>query len=229
MKKTILINFLILVASISYTYAQNINWQSFTQEQTRLAYVNFGYDFGMTTQVGYGYKIAPDSPFLLTADFSFPKGTDWFDDFKIRLGGQMSVIEKGHFILTAKAYGQFRRHETELVRMASFGANTAILAGHYTSKWHLAGEFGFDKSINTHLKHSDLIRDHYPAITDGWFVPSGGHFFYGIQASKTLGKKIDLSINLGATNAQSDNENALLPYYAQLGLVWKIRSKKGYN
>ena len=62
-------------------------------------------------------------------------------------------------------------------------------------------------------------KENYPNIKDGWYLPSGGNFFYGIQASKTIKKTFDISARLGGTNAQSDNENAILPYYAQLGIM----------
>jgi hypothetical protein len=97
-----------------------------------------------------------------------------------------------------------------------------VLAGYYKPTWHAAGEFGFDKSITSHLKHSDIMRTNYPEIRDGWYIPSGGHYYYGIQAGKSLGEYLDLSLRLGATNAQDDDENAVLPYYLQLGLGIKF-------
>ncbi len=220
MKNIIVI--LILVASVKSASGQNINWQSINDNQKSIAYLNYGYDFGMTAQIGYGYKLDAFRPIFLTADYSFPMGEDLYDDFKVRLGGQISVLEKNNFILSAKVYGIFRRHQTSLVRMVNFGAELSALAGYYKPTWHIAAEFGFDKSIITNLKHSDIMRDNFATITDGWFIPSGGHFFYGIQGSKTLGKSLEISLRAGATNAQSNDENALLPYFTQLGFVWKF-------
>ena len=56
-------------------------------------------------------------------------------------------------------------------------------------------------------------------ISNGWFIPSGGHFFYGIQGSKTIGSRFEISLRAGATNAQFKDKNPLLPYYVQLGLI----------
>ena len=222
----IIIATLIFVMSVGYTSAQNINWQSLNIEQKSLGYLNAGYDFGMTTQIGYGYKLDAFRPILLTADYSFPMGEDLIDDFKIKLGGQIAIFEKNNFIASAKFYGIFRRHQTNLVRMLSFGAELSALAGYYQPTWHIAGEFGFDKSIITHLTHSDVFRDNFPIITDGWYIPSGGHLYYGIQGSKTLNKSFELSLRAGATNAQVNDENAPLPYYTQIGLVWRFSPKK---
>lgn len=211
---------------VHFSYAQNINWSSKNDHQQPLTYLNFGYDFGVTTQIGYGKKVDAFRPIVWTIDYSFPKGKDIVDDFKVRLGGQISIYEENNFVLSAKIYGNLRRHQTKLVRMISFGSEMAGVLGYYKPTWHLAGEFGFDKSIITELKHSEIMQDNYPEIVNGWFIPSGGHFYYGIQGSKTIGNRFEVSLRLGATNAESDDENALLPVYTQLGLIYKF-SKKG--
>ncbi len=217
---------ILAMMSVSFSYAQNINWSSIQEDQKHLSYLNFAYDFGVTTQVGYGRQLDLFRPFLLTADYSFPMGKNLVDDFKVRLGGQVSIYELNNFTFSAKLLGLFRRHQTNFVSMASFGTEMSALLGYYKPTWHIAGEFGFDKSILTRLKHMELIRENFPAISDGWFIPSGGHFFYGLQGSKTIGNRFDLSLRVGATNAQSKEEDALLPYYAQLGLVYKFSLKR---
>ena len=114
-------------------------------------YLNFGYEYGVTTQLGCARKINASLPLLLTLDYSTPKGKDVFDDFKVRIGAQAPLYTHGNFNFTAKVYGNFRRHQTRFVRMASFGSEITGLIGYYKSSWHFAGEFGFDKSITTHF------------------------------------------------------------------------------
>jgi hypothetical protein len=144
-------------------------------------------------------------------------GSELFDDFKVRLGGQIEIVEIGGFSATLKIASVFRRYETMLVRVASFGADLGAVAGYYRPSWFVAGEGGFDKSVTSHLKHSDIMRAYFPAIKDGWYLPSGGHWYYGVQAGKTLGETFDLTLRLGATHAQFSDEDALLPYYVQIG------------
>jgi hypothetical protein len=213
---------ILLFFTTTTVYTQNINWTSLTPETKQILYFNTGYDFGMTAQVGYGYKIKTIKPLWLTLDYALPMGKNLLDDFKVKGGGQMAVIEKNNFLVTAKAYAIFRRHQNNYVRMISFGTEFSASVGYYQAKWHVAGDFGFDKSINTHLKHTEIMLNNNPEIKDGWFIPSGGHFHYGVQGSKSLGKKCDLSLKLGGTNAQGKDQNALLPYYAQLGLSWEL-------
>lgn len=213
---------LLLSFSINFLNAQNINWATLNENQQDLVYLNFGYDFGMTTQLGYGYRLNSSRSILLTADYSFPAGKNLVDDFKIRIGGQVEILRRDALIMSAKVYGLFRRHETTLVKMSSFGSESSVLLGYYKSKWHIAGEFGFDKSGATKLKHSNAIIENVPTIKDGWYTSTAGHFFYGIQGSKSIRDRIDLSLRIGATNAQGKDQNPLLPFYGQIGFLWKM-------
>ena len=56
-------------------------------------------------------------------------------------------------------------------------------------------------------------------------MPSGGHFIYGIQGTKTIGNNFELFMRVGATNGQTADVNAILPYYMQFGLIKKFSSK----
>ncbi len=221
MKKSIT---LILIAMVmaEVSHSQNVNWRSFREDQRNSVQINFGYDFGTTAQVGYGRSFSWIRPVVLGLDFSLPMGSDLTDDFKVRLGGQVELVEIGGFSATIKISSVFRQYQSAMVRIESFGSDFAALAGYYKPSWYAAGEFGFDKSITSYLKHSDIMKADFPGIRDGWYIPSGGHFYYGVQAGKTIGESIDLTLRVGATRAQGNDENALLPYYAQLGLGMKF-------
>lgn len=208
------------------SFSQNINWSALNENQKNVSYLNLGYDFGITTQIGYGYQLKVFKPILLTADFSSPMGKILLDDFKVRIGGQIPIYKINNFTLSAKAYSITRKHKTTLVKMTSFGLEAAAILGFYKSTWHLAGEFGIDNSINTKLKHSDLMKENYPSIKDGWLSGSGGHFYFGIQGSRTIKEKFEISLRAGSTKSKSKDENAILPYYTQLGFIYKFSSKK---
>ncbi len=217
--KKIIIAIILFMAVAKISNAQNVNWRWLNEDQKNLVHLNFGYDFGITTQIGYSRSLNIFKPTLLTVDYSMPMGENLFDDFKIRYGGQMELLEYKSFSASVKVLGNFRRHETEMVRIQSFGAEISGIFGYYKSTWHIAAEFGFDKSITSNLEHSDIMKDNYPNIQDGWYIPSGGHYFYGVQASKSLGQNFDISLRLGATNAQGKDENAVFPYAVQIGLM----------
>lgn len=215
MKKVIEIIIILLTGWSSH--AQNINWQAQDEQQPNAVYLNIGYDFGATAQLGYSRAIATFRPILFTLDYSAPMGENWTDDFKVRYGGQIELLQVNNFGISANIISNFRRHETELVRIVSFGTELSALLGYYRPGWHLAGEFGFDKAISTHLKHSDVMKDDYADIKDGWYLPTGGHYFYGLQMGKSIGKSFEASLRLGATDAQGNDENDIIPYYLQLG------------
>ena len=199
-------------------YSQNVNWRSLREDQPNIIQLNFGYDYGVTAQVAYNRSLSMIRPVVVGLDFSVPMGNVLLDDFKVRLGGQMEIVALDGFSATIKISSVFRRYQTQLVRIASFGSDFGLVAGYYSNSWYAAGEFGFDKSITSYLKHSDVMRTYFPGIKDGWYIPSGGNYYYGVQGGKTIGDSFELSLRLGATTAQDRDENAVLPYYAQLGL-----------
>jgi hypothetical protein len=222
MKRTMSVVLLLMVLAATGN-SQNVNWKTSSEDQRNLIHINAGYDYGVTTQVGYYRSLTIIRPVLLGLDYSVPMGSHLLDDFKVRLGAQVELVEIGGFLTTVKIMSSFRRYENPLVRIVSFGSDFAVVAGYYDPAWYAAGEFGFDKSIVSNLKHSDTMRKYvYSGIRDGWYIPTGGNYYYGIQAGKSISRSLDLSLRLGATTAQDHDKNAVLPFYAQLGLGVKF-------
>jgi hypothetical protein len=216
--KTLLVTTLIITGLSGTARAQNISWKSLAEDQRNIIQLTTGFEYGVTAQLGYGRSMMLIVPAVVGLDFSIPMGGSLVDDFKIRAGGQVEIIQIGGFSASVKIQGVFRRYQNDLVRIVSFGSDFAAIAGYYTTSWYGAGEFGFDKSIVSNLKHSEVMRANFPAIRDGWYLPVGGNFYFGVQAGKTIGELFEVSLRLGATKAQMRDENAALPYYAQLGI-----------
>ena len=203
-------------------YSQNINWRLLREDRPNVLQLNFGYDYGVTAQLGYSRAFTLIRPVVVGLDFSVPMGDVLLDDFKARIGGQVEIVQAGSFSATVKIVSNFRRYKTQMVRIVSFGSDFAAVVGYYKSTWYAAGEFGFDKAVTSYFKHSDIMRAYYPTIRDGWYVPTGGNFYYGIQGGKAIGESLELTLRMGATRAQENDEDAVLPYYAQLGLGVKF-------
>ena len=216
--KNLIAAMIIMMTVSEVSVSQSINWRAVREDKPNIVQLNAGYDFGVTTQLGYYRTFTMIKPAMVGLDFSLPMGNSLLDDFKVRLGGQVEVVEFHGFSAAIKISSVFRRYQTELVRIVSFGSDFAVLAGYCTPTWSVGGEFGFDKSITSQIKNSEIMRAYFPAIKDGWYVPTGGHYYYGIQGGKTIGESFDLSLRLGATRAQFDDENAVLPLYLQMGL-----------
>ena len=216
--KKILAAIAVLMTMAEGGFAQTVNWRSLDDGQRNIVQFTFGYDFGVTAEVAYGRAFELIRPVLVELNYSVPMGKDLVDDLKVRLGAQIEVVEVGGFSATVKILSNFRRFHNDYVTISSFGSDFGIVAGYYSSTWHAAGEAGFDKSITSNLKHTALMREIYPAVQDGWYIPSGGNFYYGIQAGKTIGGTVDVSLRLGATSAEAHDRNPVIPFYAQLSL-----------
>jgi hypothetical protein len=207
---------IILLATSWSAKAQTINWKSFKENQNNVVNLNAGVENGFVFGLGYGYKLRIKQPVLLNVEFSTPTGKDLFDDFKTKLGGQVEVVKVSNFAATVKAYGIFRRYQSNLVTLANFGSEFSATIGYYKPKWYVAGVLGFDKAITTHIKNSSLMKDIYPDVQDGWYIPTGGNFLWNIQCGYSF-KSNDLYLKAGKTITQDFETTASLPVYLQLG------------
>lgn len=219
MKLKILIVILTLI--VNNTFSQNINWQNFTKKHKHIVSVNIGLDYGTTVGVGYGYKLNSKLPIVLNAEYTMPFGEKVFDDFKTKIGVQIEVFEISNFSTTVKAHGVFRRFENDNARFLNFGSDFSVISGYYKPKWYIAGEFGFDKAIVTHIKHGDVMREYFPEIKSGWYIPTGGNFNYGIQSGFSFGRN-DLNIKIGKLIAQDFKTTPTFPFCFQFSINRKI-------
>lgn len=196
--------------------AQVINWRSFEAQQ-RMATLNAGLDYGLSYGAGYAHRLNTRVPMALTMDVSIPSGHSLFDDFKVRMGLQVEVVRVGNLSATLKVNGVFRRFENPGARLLNWGGEFGGIVGYYKPGWFIAGEAGFDKAIVTHVRHAALVPRDSPGLRDGWYIPTGGNFQYGLQGGASLGKT-DLTLRAGRLLQQDVKTSPLLPFYAQLGV-----------
>lgn len=214
MKNTIIA--IALLGMATSACAQTINWQAFNPEQKHIIHLQTGWDYSMNFGVGYGRKFDTKLfPVLANIEYSFPAGGSLFDDFKVRIGGQVEVLRKGSFSATVKAYSPIRRYENSLATLFSFGGEFSGVAGFYKQKWFVAGEFGFDKAIATHIKHSQRATEYNSGLQSGWYVPTGGNFFYGVQTGYSF-RGNGISLKVGKVVSQDFKTAPFIPYFAQL-------------
>lgn len=215
MKKSIFLA-IALMGIAAIAVAQQINWQAFDTAPKNLIYIKAGWDYGMTLGVGYGRKFDTKLPMLANIEYSFPTGENLFDDFKVKVGGQVELLRLGGLSATAKVYCPIRRFENDVVSLFSFGSEFTGIVGYYSRKWYVAGEFGFDKAIATHIKHTAEARETYPDAKDGWYVPTGGNYAYGLQTGFSFGEN-DLTLRAGKLASQGWKTAPFIPFFAQLG------------
>lgn len=217
MKKIQFAFILIMILMISKTTtAQEINWRTLDDRQPHIAGLYIGWDYSAMAGIGYGQKLKTKWPVVLNVEYSFPFGNDIFDDFKTKFGGQTEILHEGNFSATLKVYGVFRRYENDLVRLLNFGSEFSANFGYYKSNWYVAAEAGFDKAIATNIKNSSEMKDIYPDVQDGWYVPTGGNFSYGIVSGYSF-KSNDLFLKFGRRVAEDFKSSPGMPWYIQIG------------
>jgi hypothetical protein len=200
--------------------AQNINWKTLEPSQKHIINLNVGFDNASTVGVGYGYHMNTKMPLILNLEYSTPLGEKSLDDFKTKIGGQLNIVRANHLFVAVKAYGIIRRFENDFVRMVNFGSEFSGTAGFYKKRWYTAAEFGFDKAIVTHVKHSNLMKEYNPGLVTGWYIPTGGNALYGVQAGYSFNAS-EIYAKAGRTVTQDFRTAPLVPYYFQLG--WNLK------
>jgi hypothetical protein len=223
-KRTIFIAIAFLYTESAFS--QNINWENFKAEEKHLVNLNVGCEYGFVFGAGYGYHLRTKLPVLLNIEFSSPAGENLLDDYKTKIGGQVRLYRINNFNLSLNIYGVFRRYENPMARLLNFGSDFSGVVGYYKSKWFVAGEFGFDKAIVTQFKNTDLHREIYPQIQDGWYNPAtGGNFYYGIQTGISM-KQSEFTLAIGKLATQDFKSTPIIPFYARIGYVIKIKENK---
>ncbi len=220
---TLSITAIILMTTPRQTTAQTINWRSFTKNQNHVTNIHTGVNYTYTAAIGYGYKLdIKKLPVLVNAEFSAPFGKKPVDDFKAKLGGTVEVVNINNISVSVSVHGIYRRYQSELARLAGFGSEFAAAFGYYKTKWYVAGEVGFDKAIITHIKNSPIMKESY-AANDGWYLPTGGNFSYGIRSGFSI-RNNDLYVRIGKTISQDFKSSPIIPYYCMAGINLKMKS-----
>lgn len=217
-----LIVFLFSLLTSHISQAQTINWESLQENQKHILNVNAGWDYSFVYGLSYGYHLKTKMPIILESSISFASGEVIFDDFKTKIGGQINLYQIENFRFNATLHGIYRRYGNPLVKLQNFGADAGIVIGYYKSKWFVSGEFGFDKAIVTHFKHSDIYKDVYPDVKNGWYEPStGGNFNFGVQGGYSFNRS-DITLRAGKVMSQDFKTTPLIPFYVQLGYNYKL-------
>lgn len=198
-------------------YGQSINWANATNEFKHHLNLNMGWDYGLGFGVGYGYQLKYKMPVILNATYAFPSGNKWLDDFKSRAGVQVRLFNKNNIAFTAQVHGVFRRYGSPSVRLLNFGSDMSGVIGYYKKKWFVASEVGFDKAIVTNFKHSQIFKENFPTVVDGWYEPdTGGNFYYNVQIGYSF-KQSDVYVKAGKVLTEDFKTTPTIPFSAQVG------------
>lgn len=205
--------------------AQSVNWANAAKEHQHQLNLNAGWDYGLGLGMGYGYRLQYEMPVILNITYAFPCGNKWLDDFKTRAGVQARLLQMGHFSFAAQVHGIFRRYGSPSVRLLNFGSDMSGVIGYYKKKWFVAAEAGFDKAIATNFKHTDVFKENFPEVQDGWYQPAtGGNFYYNLQVGYSF-KQSDVYIKAGKVLTQDFKTTPTIPFSAQVGCNIKLKKR----
>jgi len=212
-----LIRILIILIAAVPAVAQTVNWSNFSAQQKHLANVNVSWDYAAALGLGYAYRMETKLPVILNAQFSLPAGKDVFDDFKVKLGFQVRVLKTGNFQGTLSMFGIYRQYQSDLAKFQNFGSEFSATFGYYRQRWFAATEIGFDKAIVTRVKNTELMRQNYPGVRDGWYIPTGGNFSFCLLAGYSF-NSIDLYLKAGKIIDQNLKSTETVPLTFQFGI-----------
>ena len=220
--KKIKIMTLLLLCSFNTGFSQTVNWQNLQEEQKHILNINAGWDYSFVYGLSYGYHLKTKIPIIAEVSLSVASGETVFDDFKTKIGGQINIYKINDFHFGASVHGIYRHYQNPLVSLQNFGANATGIIGYYKTTWFVAGEFGFDKAIVTHFEHSEIYKEVYPNVKNGWYEPTtGGNFNYGIQTGYSFNRS-DVILRIGKGITEDFKTEPLISYYVQLGYNLKM-------
>jgi hypothetical protein len=185
-------------------------------------YTTFGLDPALVASAGYG-RVVPwlGRAWQLGAEVGVVAAEFDTRDFRARLQARTTLVRWRSVRLVGSAAFITRGTENSTYRALNFGADFTGAAGVYRPGWFVAGEFGFDKAIITHLAHSDWYRENfYPEAKDGWYLNAGGTFHYGFAGGVAIGRT-ELAVRAGWRQTEDFND-LLPPIYASLGVGFRF-------
>lgn len=211
-----------IVLSAVVTQDANGQWNvaRFGTEPNRV-YTTFGLDPAFVGSLGYG-RVVPvqGHNVLLTGDLGVVTASMDARDFRARVGAQGSLLQWRSVHLTGSATVIARGTENSVYKGFNWGADVTGGVGVYRPAWFAAGEFGRDKSIITHVTHSDWYRENiYPEAKDGWYLDAGGTYHYGVSSGVSLGRT-ELVGRAGWVRTEKGND-VMVPMYVSVGVGLK--------
>lgn len=200
--------------------AQQINFAGLGDAR-HLISVQAGVDHGSYYGLSYGHVLKNSIvAMVIGSELTVPFGDDIIDDWKWKTGLEAELLQLGALSVTFKPSVVARRYESPLVRLYNFGVDFALTVGYVRPRWGAVAVAGFDKAVVTHFKHG-LLRDYYPNILDGWFLPTGGNFRFGARVHYSVGRWTAFAM-VGKQYGQDFDDNPTIPFFGEISLQTKL-------
>ena len=185
-----------------------------TDGPRNFAYASFGLDPALIASAGYIRTVPVFGHAVEMGGEAGIVAAGWdARDFRARVQLRTSLLHLGVFRIVGSAAFIARGTDNAMHRAFNFGSDVTGNAGLYGRRWFLAGEFGFDKAIITHITHSDFYRRHvFAGAKDGWYLTGGGTYHYGATGGISIGPA-EIAVRAGWLTTEDFNE-LVTPLYS---------------
>src|SRR4051812_4976928 len=199
--------------------AQEVNLARLDEGPANRVYVRTGAEWAFAMGVGYERTASfARHPVLLVGELSAPWVAANTSDYQARIGVLAPILGWRGLKLAGSLEPTLRGTHNDLGRMTAIGADGGLTGGYYAPGWVLAGGFGLDYTLTTHIAQSKLYRDTvYDNARDGWYINPGGNYRLGAQAGLSSGR-FDVILR-GGTLRDMKGNLPIFPYYATVAAV----------
>ena len=187
------------------------------REPANTAEIRVGYDQAFVAQLGYSRTTSLlGHAVVLDGEVTLPWDTPDVDDFRVRVGAAVPLLDSGRWSLRARVAPTVRGNDNATARLLGVGADLSVLGGYRASSWFIGAEAGLDAELATYIIPSDAYRMRvYDGAREGWYSATEGTLRYGLHAGATLGRG-ELSLRVGQMYT-TDLTPTLLPLFATAG------------
>ena len=203
------------------TKAQVYNWARLGSFN-HIAGAYTGLNYGLIYGLHYGKIITNrKTTWIPFADVSSPAGAEILDDFKVKVGTSVSILQlkKWKLITDVSIFNQ--QNQNPLSKMQSIGFESGLQFGFYKERWFLGANFSNAYAFATHIKHAKGYLDNYTRAVNGWYKHTANNLSIGLNTGYSF-KRFDMTLSPGIIKTDGFRSSPSLPFYGKIGVNYKF-------
>ena len=188
----------------------------------KCAYLNFEFDPTSSIVAGYARSFeikVINRNLTLTGDITLPIFLLDLKHYRVTIGSRIAFFNSERWNILNRFSIINKGTDNPVYSGNLFSIEDGFIGGYFSNKWYAAGEFGYEKFLLTHIKHTDWYRDYvHTNAKDGWYSSTGGNFSFGLQGGYLFRDIIELTLRLGMYKTEAFNDPAGVPFYTNIGV-----------
>ena len=189
---------------------------------SQAVYFNIGLDPALLVTSGYARGIeVMNRDAMLSAELAIPIAEFDLKDYRLKVGGQTSLIQFKGWDIAAGASFIIRGTVNWMHSATNIGTDITGWIGRYGKWWFGAIEIGWDKALATKITATDRYKRYYfTDFKDGWYGNPGGNFTTGLRVG-FMRTPIEITLRAGLTKTQKFND-PFNPLFGVLGVNYRF-------